>query len=74
LICLVAIAFFLEHDRGYAFRAAICIIVEIDLAERADGSLEKLLYIRITVRTCPNLHKGDPSDLDLGFIHVGREI
>jgi hypothetical protein len=43
LICLVAIPFFLENDRGYAFQAAVCIIVQIDLTQRADGSLEKLL-------------------------------
>ncbi|SRR5258707_15726245 len=49
LICLVAIPFFLEHDRSYAFRAAICIIVQIDLTQRADSSLEKFLYVEIGV-------------------------
>jgi hypothetical protein len=74
LICLVAIPLFLENDRCHAFRAAICIVVQIDLTQRADGSLEKLLYGRNVVRTRPNLHKGSSSDLHLGFIHVNREV
>ena len=48
--------------------------MQIDLTQRADGSLEKLLYERFVVRTCPNLHKGSSSNLHLGFIYVSWEI
>ena len=62
LISLVAIPFFLENDRGNAFRAAtICIIVQISLAHTADGSLKKLLLGEIAVGTCPILNKGNAS-------------
>jgi hypothetical protein len=44
LVRLVAIPFFLENDGGHAFGTAICVIVEINLTKRANGSLEKLLY------------------------------
>ena len=46
LICLVAIPFFLKHDRGYAFGAAICVIMQIDFTQRTNGSLEKFLYMK----------------------------
>jgi len=47
LICLVAISLFLENDGSHAFGTAIRIVMQVDLTQRTDSSLEELLYGRL---------------------------
>jgi hypothetical protein len=56
LICLVAIPFFLEHDPGYTFGAAIRVILNVDFTQWTDGSLEKFLHERIEVRAYSDVY------------------
>jgi hypothetical protein len=73
LIRLVAIPFLLEHDRGHTFGAAICVIVEINFTERANGCLEKFLYELMSERLYMHC-KGRISNLHLSFVHISREV
>jgi hypothetical protein len=75
LICLVAIPFFLKHDPGYAFRAAIRVILDVDFTQWTDGGLEKFLHYIVGWKLgLTQTDKGNSSNLHLGFIHVSREV